>query len=140
MIRKMKFQDLDAVMKIWLDSNEQAHDFVPKEYWKDHYEQVRDMLPESEVYVYEAEGEIQGFAGLMEDYIAGIFVAEKFRSKGIGKLLMKYLKERKQKLSLSVYVKNQAAVRFYQREDFQIRTEGVDEATGEAEYEMTWEK
>ena len=46
----------------------------------------------------------------------------------------------KQKLRLSVYVKNQAAVRFYQREDFQIRTEGVDEATGEAEYEMTWER
>lgn len=92
------------------------------------------------MYVYESEGEIQGFTGLMEDYIAGIFVAEKFRSKGIGKLLMKYMKGKKQKLRLSVYVKNQAAVRFYQREDFQIRTENIDEAAGEAEYEMIWER
>lgn len=140
MIRKMEIRDLDAVMEIWMDSNEQAHDFVPEKYWKNHFEEVRSILPESEVYVYESEGKIQGFAGLMEDYIAGIFVAEKFRSKGIGKLLMKYMKEKKQKLRLSVYVKNQAAVRFYQREDFQIRGEGVDEATGEAEYEMTWER
>lgn len=132
--------DLDAVMKIWLDSNKQAHDFVPKEYWENHFEEVRSILPEAEVYVYESEGEIQGFTGLMEDYIAGIFVAEKFRSKGIGKNLVQYLKEKKQKLSLSVYVKNQAAVRFYQREDFQIRTENIDEAAGEAEYEMTWER
>lgn len=139
MIRKMELRDLDAVMEIWLDSNEQAHDFVPEKYWKNHFEEVRSILPESEVYVYESEGKIQGFAGLMEDYIAGIFVAEKFRSKGIGKLLMKYMKGKKQKLRLSVYIKNQAAVRFYQREDFQIRTESVDEATGEAEYEMTWE-
>lgn len=139
MIRRMEIRDLDAVMEIWLDSNEQAHDFVPEKYWKNHFEEVRSILPESEVYVYESEGKIQGFAGLMEDYIAGIFVAEKFRSKGIGKLLMKYMKGKKQKLRLSVYVKNQAAVRFYQREDFQIRTEGVDETTGEAEYEMTWE-
>lgn len=139
MIRKMELRDLDAVMEIWLDSNEQAHGFVPEKYWKNHFEEVRSILPESEVYVYESEGKIQGFAGLMEDHIAGIFVAEKFRSKGIGKLLMKYMKGKKQKLRLSVYIKNQAAVRFYQREDFQIQTEGVDEATGEAEYEMTWE-
>lgn len=136
----MKNMDLDAVMKIWLDSNKQAHDFVPKEYWENHFEEVRSILPEAEVYVYESEGEIQGFTGLMEDYIAGIFVAEKFRSKGIGKLLMKYMKGKKQKLRLSVYVKNQAAVRFYQREDFQILTENIDEAAGEAEYEMIWER
>lgn len=140
MIRKMELRDLDAVMKIWLDSNEQVHDFVPEEYWKNHFEEVRSILPEAEVYVYESEGKIVGFAGMMEDYIAGIFVAEKFRSKGIGKILMKYMKEKKQKLRLSVYVKNQAAVRFYQRENFQIRTEGVDDAVGEAEYEMIWER
>lgn len=105
MIRKMELRDLDAVMKIWLDSNEQVHDFVPEEYWKNHFEEVRSILPEAEVYVYESEGKILGFAGMMEDYIAGIFVAEKFRSKGIGKILMKYMKEKKQKLSLSVYVK-----------------------------------
>lgn len=140
MIRKMELRDLDAVMKIWLDSNEQVHDFVPEEYWKNHFEEVRSILPEAEVYVYESEGKILGFAGMMEDYIAGIFVAEKFRSKGIGKILMKYMKEKKQKLRLSVYEKNQAAVRFYQRENFQIRTEGVDDAVGEAEYEMIWER
>ena len=52
MIRKMELRDLNAVMKIWLDSNEQVHDFVPEEYWKNHFEEVRSILPEAEVYVY----------------------------------------------------------------------------------------
>ena len=30
------------------------------------------------------------------------------------------------------------AIRFYQREGFKILREGMDEATGEKDYEMTW--
>ena len=35
--------------------------------------------------------------------------------------------------------KNTRAIHFYQREGFAIRCEGLDEATGEKEYVMTWE-
>ena len=47
MIRKMKLTDLDKVMDIWLFSNIQAHDFIPEEYWRSNWQQVRSMLPES---------------------------------------------------------------------------------------------
>ena len=33
-IRLMEVADLDAVAKIWLDVNRQAHDFIPAAYWK----------------------------------------------------------------------------------------------------------
>ena len=43
------------------------------------------------------------------------------------------------KLHLNVYQKNIRAINFYQREDFEIRGEGLDEATGEKDYEMIWQ-
>ena len=39
-----------------------------------------------------------------------------------------------------MYQKNTRAIRFYQREGFQIQCEGLDEATGEKDYEMVWKR
>ena len=55
------------------------------------------------LYVYEENNVIQGFVGLMNDYIAGIFVSHLLQSKGIGKKLLDYAKDKKDVLSLSVY-------------------------------------
>lgn len=139
MIRKMKSTDLDKVMDIWLFSNIQAHGFIPEEYWRNNWQQVRSMLPEAEVYVYEKDDDIRGFIGIMENYIAGFFVDEKFRSCGIGGELLEYVKSVKKELRLSVYKKNQAAVRFYLRNGFVNSSEAEDEATGETEMLMRWE-
>ena len=138
MIRKMQQEDLDKVAKIWLDTNKKAHDFIPAEYWQRNYEPVREMLPQAEVYVWEGKGKIQGFVGLYEDYIAGIFVLEQVQSSGIGGQLLDYIKSRKAHLSLKVYQKNIRAVKFYKREGFQIEMESVDQETGEKEYTMEW--
>ena len=53
MIRKFETQDLDAVMQIWLQANLDAHPFIPASFWTDHFETVRDMLPQAELYVHE---------------------------------------------------------------------------------------
>ena len=138
MIRKMEKEDLDRVSKIWLDTNIKAHDFIPAQYWEKNYEPVKEMLPQAEVYVWEEKGQIQGFVGLYEDYIAGIFVPEQAQSKGIGGQLLNYIKGRKPYLSLKVYQKNIRAVKFYKREGFQIKKESADQETGEKEYTMEW--
>ena len=95
MIRKMEKEDQDRVSKIWLDTNIKAHDFIQAQYWEKNYEPVREMLPQAEVYVWEEKGQIQGFVGLYEDYIAGIFVPEQAQSKGIGGQLLNHIKARK---------------------------------------------
>ena len=46
-------------------------------------------------YVFEADEMIQGFVGLNDEYIEGIFVAEEMQSCGIGKLLVDYVKDKK---------------------------------------------
>lgn len=142
MVRKMKEADLDAVMQIWLDTNRKAHDFIPAEYWSGNYEMVRSLLPEAEVYVYQDDSteEIVGFIGLVDTFVAGLFVKDDMQSKGIGKQLLDFAKDKKERLSLTVYRKNERAVRFYQRERFLIDDEQVDENTYEAEYVMVWNK
>ena len=140
MIRKFESRDLDAVMQIWLHGNLDAHPFIPASFWADHFEMVRDMLPQAELYVHENEAtrQIDGFIGLTENHIEGIFVAKAARSKGIGKALLKYAKSRKPRLTLGVYQKNERALAFYQREQFVVHSEGIDEDTNEAEIQMHW--
>ncbi len=153
MIRKMRKTDIDRVAQIWLDTNLQAHGFIPAEYWEDHFPEVREMLCKAELYVYEGEddkpdckqerskeNDILGFIGLNEEYIEGIFVCGRAQSHGIGRALLDYAKERKPKLALNVYKKNRRAVNFYQREHFCMKEEGRDESTGEREYRMVWER
>lgn len=140
MIRRLQKADIDRVMTLWLDANLKAHGFVPAAYWRSNFEPVKEMLPQTEVYVYENTGEIRGFVGLSSEYIEGIFVADEMQSQGIGKCLLDHIKAMKDTLHLNVYQKNTRAIRFYQREGFVIQYEGLDESTGEKEYAMLWQR
>ncbi len=62
------------------------------------------------------------------------------QSHGIGKALLNYVKNKRNKLFLNVYQKNIRAIAFYQREGFEIQHSGFDEATEEKEYVMAWLK
>ena len=140
MIRSLQKSDINRVADIWLDTNLKAHSFISAQYWESNYELVKEMLSQAEVYVYEDGQKIQGFIGLSDKYIEGIFVSEKMQSQGIGKLLLNYIKDRKDVLRLNVYQKNIRAIHFYQREGFEIQCEGLDEATGEKDYVMIWQQ
>lgn len=140
MIRKWRRTDLDAISLIWLETNIKAHDFIAAEYWQQQLPAVKEMLPQADLYLWESEGQIKGFMGLMDNYIAGIFVLEEAQGQGIGKQLLDYAKNISERLVLKVYEKNQGAMKFYKREGFRIESRGLDESTGETEYEMQWEK
>lgn len=103
---------------------------------------VKDILPKKEIYVYEDDNtnQINGFIGLMDNYIAGIFVNKNNQSRGIGKQLLDYVKEIKETLNLSVYQKNIRAISFYQREQFVIQSEHIDNDNNEKEFIMIWSK
>lgn len=138
MIRKLDKNDINQLLQIWLEVNIKTHNFIPKEYWEEQYDNVKELLPNSEIYVYEENKKIVAFIGLIENYIAGIFVSFSFQSKGIGKKLLDYIKEFKKELSLNVYVKNISAIKFYQREGFIINSQNIDEETKEQQILMIW--
>lgn len=138
MIRKFKKEDIEQVMQIWLQSNLEAHPFIEPEYWENHYEETARMIPGAEVYVYTQEERITGFIGLSGEYIAGIFVEGGARSRGCGRQLLEYVKQRHGRLTLHVYRKNARAAGFYRREGFMEENVQCDEHTGETELRMVW--
>lgn len=139
-IRRAVERDLDAVMRLWLAGNLQAHSFVPEAYWHGHFEEVRKAVARSEVYLGVLGEEIVGFIGLDGRYIAGLFVAQAYRGKGVGRRLLARAKAENSALTLQVYRQNAGAVRFYRREGFVVASEQCDEQTGQREYTMRWQK
>ena len=101
-----------------MDTNIKAHYFIPAQYWKRNFDLVKELLLQATVYVYEDKQEIQGFVGLSDEYIEGIFVSAEMQSQGIGKILLNYVKGKRNNLLLNVYQKNARAISFYQREGF----------------------
>lgn len=140
MIRELRKVDINKVAEIWLDTNIKTHYFISAQYWKSNFELVKELLLQATVYAYEDKQEIQGFIGLSNEYIEGIFVSAEMQSQGIGKILLNYVKGKRNKLILNVYQKNTRAISFYQRERFEIQYSGLDEATGEKDYVMAWQQ
>ena len=140
MIRELRKVGINKVAEIWLDTNIKTHYFISAQYWKSNFELVKELLLQATVYVYEDKQEIQGFIGLSNEYIEGIFVSAEMQSQGIGKILLNYVKGKRNKLILNVYQKNTRAISFYQREGFEIQYSGLDEATGEKDYVMAWQQ
>lgn len=131
MIRKMKEEDTTKVMTIWTKGNFYAHPFIERDYWISNYNKVKEeCLKQAETYVYEENEEIKGFISILNNtYIGALFVAKDFLRQGIGKRLLNYCKERKEKLTLQVYEKNIDATLFYLAMGFKNMRIQIDEST-----------
>ena len=137
-IRSFVPEDLEQVMKLWLNGNLEAHSFLPRKYWESHAEMVKEQLLCAEVLVYEEGGSVKGFAGLQGNYLAGIFVEGSSRSKGIGRALLDRVKETHPFFTLHVYAENARAAAFYRREGLQAVSRETEKDTGREEYTMEW--
>lgn len=136
MIRLAERQDLDRIMEIWLEGNLQAHDFVGPDYWTGCLQEVREAIAQADVWVWDENGRVEAFAGMVEHYLAGLFVSGAQRGKGIGGLLLEHIKEQRFPLTLHVYSRNAGAVQFYERHGFGTISEYIDLETGQPEREM----
>lgn len=140
MIRRFTQEDMPDIMRIWIEGNLDTHSFVGGDYWRRMYEHTRREIARSEVYVYVEKGEVAGFIGLSDSYIAGLFVDREYRSKGVGKALLTYAKKLKGELSLHVFEKNEGALRFYRREGFSAVKIGKNLDLWQSEVVMQWKK
>lgn len=140
MIRPSSDSDIDTIMDIWLTSNREAHAFVPAAYWQQNFASVKEAILKAEVYVAEESGQVAGFLGLVGNYIAGLFVKQQARDRGIGADLLKHVQSLQDTLELDVYQENPRAVAFYQNHGFQAVQKDIDPDTGHTEYRMVWKR
>ena len=47
MIREFQVSDTEQVMQLWISGNEDAHPFIPKEYWYSHFDEVQEAYTSS---------------------------------------------------------------------------------------------
>ncbi|OPX44649.1 N-acetyltransferase [Clostridium thermobutyricum] len=139
MIRKLRNEDIEKVMKIWKDITIKAHDFISKEYWENNYDVVKNTyIPMSETFIYEIENKIKGFISVINnEFIGALFVDINCQGLGVGSELINYVVKEYNKLSLAVYKENKNAVEFYISKGFKIIKEQIDEETGAIEYIMS---
>lgn len=141
MITKFKIEQLDELMKIWFETNIDAHSFIPKEYWIDKAPLVKKLLPSSDIYVFKECNTIKGFIGVIENgYIAGIFIKKEYQREGIGNKLIDYIKSKYENITLDVYNKNEKALNFYYKNNFKVLDSKIDEETKELEYTLFYNK
>ena len=126
-------------MEIWLDANISAHPFIDKVYWQQVHDYVKSALPSSDLFMWNERNVIKGFIGVTGcNYIAGLFVDEKYQSQGIGRELLKFCKRLYSHLELDVFVKNIAAVRFYAKNEFVIMDTKINQDFNHEEHHMAW--
>ena len=56
----------DDVLRIWLDVNREAHDFIPCSYWEKSIRNMKKELSDLNIYVYEANGVVKGFVKMTQ--------------------------------------------------------------------------
>lgn len=111
-----------TLLKIWESSVRATHDFLPEE-------EIQALRPLLENLYFPAvtlsiarqveEGAIVGFVGVSEKRIEMLFVDAAQRGKGIGKALLRHAVSQGAD-ALDVNEQNPQAVRFYQRQGFEI--------------------
>ena len=138
MIRNIENKDIDKIMDIWLRSTIKAHDFIPKEYWENNYNTVKNVyIPMAETFVYEDEECIKGFISIINnEFIGALFVDIDFQNSGIGKKLINYSINKYKNLRLAIYKENKKSVEFYINRGFKIIKEDINEDSGHKEYIM----
>ena len=139
MIRRYENPDLSSVMELWLKGNVETHSFIKPAYWYANLQTVQASITSAEVYVYTENEFVVGFIGLNGDHIEGLFVKKGYRSRGIGRKLLDYVKIHHTQLTLAVYERNLLATKFYEREGFHKQGLQLDQFTSELEYVMKWQ-
>ncbi len=139
MIRKLKTEEIDDVLDIWLKASLTAHRFIDEAFWKSNLDAMRTIhIPSSETYVYEADDIIKGFFSIKDETLAAMFVSPEFQGNGIGRGLMDKAKTLSDRLELTVYKENTRGINFYIKCGFKPIKEKIDGYTGHIEILMIY--
>ncbi len=131
--------DREAITDLWLQASILAHSFLPRDFWVSRAEDMRSVyLPNSETWVKIQDNTVKGFASLVDDHLAALFVHPSAQDRGLGRELVDFVQGKRQSLFLSVYSENHRAVCFYRRSGFHLVEERQDAHSGHLELVMAW--
>lgn len=129
MIRKHTDSDLEDILDIWSQSSSLAHPFLATEFVEKVKKDMRELyIPNSETWVYEENGKVIGFVGMMGNEIGGLFVLPNHHAKGVGTKLVNYILESFDELEVEVFTKNKIGRAFYNKYGFEFMKKFLHES------------
>ncbi|NRB40160.1 MAG: GNAT family N-acetyltransferase [Pseudomonadales bacterium] len=131
-IRQYENFDLDAVLSSWETATRLAHPFMTDEFIAQERINVAEVyMPNTDTWVIEIDGNVEGFIALMGNEVGAIFLQPKYHGKGAGKALMDKAQELHGDLEVEVFKENSIGRKFYSRYGFEYLEEKLHEPTGQ---------
>ena len=131
-IRQYKNPDLDSVLSSWETATRLAHPFMTDEFIAQEKINVAEVyMPNTDTWVIEINGNVEGFIALMGNEVGAIFLQPKYHGKGAGKALMDKARELHSDLEVEVFKDNSIGRKFYTRYGFKHLEEKLHEPTGQ---------
>ena len=116
MIRQARPEDADAIARIFCDSRAEAMPWLPVLHPpEDVRESYAGRMADDELYVFDRDGEVLGWALLAGDELDGFYVAPEAQRQGVGAALFRHVQElRPERFGFWVFSGNERARRFYE--------------------------
>ena len=131
-VRHYVDSDLDTVLSSWEAATRLAHPFMTDEFIAQERKNVAEIyLPNTDTWVIELNGVVEGFIALMGNEVGAIFLQPKCHGKGAGKALMDKAQEIHGDLEVEVFKENSIGRNFYSRYGFSFLEEKLHEPTGQ---------
>lgn len=131
-IRQYGNSDLDAVLSSWETATRLAHPFMTDKFIAQERINVAEIyMPNTDTWVIEIDGKVEGFIALMGNEVGAIFLQPKHHGKGAGKVLMEKAKELHSDLEVEVFKENSIGRIFYSQCGFEPLEEKLHEPTGQ---------
>lgn len=123
MIQKAEKEDYSRLSIIWESAVKATHDFLKEEDFLFYQSRITTYFDFVELYLFRDEnGIVKGFVGVSDDKVEMLFVANEYRSRGIGKKLLNFAVESLKCTKVDVNAQNTQAVVFYENFGF-VETE-----------------
>ena len=139
-IRQYQQSDLEGVLNSWEVATRLVHEFMSDEFIAEQRINVEKVyLPNTDTWVAEINGTVQGFISLMGNEVGAIFLQPQYHGMGVGKALMDKAKSLHRELELEVFKVNQTGRIFYSNCGFHHIKETVHDLTGEPVLRLRYE-
>lgn len=141
-IQKMDDHHRYDVLDLWLRCTAAQNPFLEPNFWENNYNDISSKyLQNCENYLYMDGGRILAFICVSDNfYVKGLFVDPDYRGKGIGRKLIRHIKENYTELHLNIYAKSRRIFNLASGEGFMINGAKYQEESGQVKYTMAWHK
>jgi putative acetyltransferase len=131
-IRQYEDSDLEAVLDAWEVATRCAHPFMTEKFIAQERINVAQIyIPNTDIWVLEIDGQVEGFIALMGNEVGAIFLQPEHHGKGAGKALMDKAQELHGELEVEVFKENTIGRKFYSTYGFEELEQKIHAPTGQ---------